>query len=213
MSVRVKICGINDAEALRAAVTGGARYVGFVFHPRSPRAVTPPLAAELARMVPTGVRTVGLFVSPTDALLDDVIGQVPLDTLQLHDDDPPERLAAIRKRFALPVIKAFRVAEAADLDRVAGHAAVADTLLFDAKPPPGAALPGGNGVAFDWALLAGRTWPKPWMLSGGLDPDNLARAVAVTGATLVDVSSGVEDRPGHKDPARIRAFLATAGRL
>ena len=214
MSVRVKICGINDAEPMRAALAGGARFVGFVFYPRSPRAVVPPLAAELARMVPTGVRVVGLFVSPTDALLDDVIGQVPLDYLQLHDDDPPERLMEIRKRFALPVIKAVRVADAADLERAEAFGAVADMLLFDARPPADpAALPGGNGMAFDWRLLAGRSWPKPWMLSGGLTPGNLAEAVAATGARMVDVSSGVEDRPGHKDPERIRAFLATAARL
>ena len=214
MPVQTKICGINSPDALEAAVKGGARYVGFVFYPPSPRYVTPPLAAELIRMVPTGVRAVGLFVSPSDAVLDDVAGQVPLDYLQLHDDEPPERTRHIRARFALPVIKAFRLGSAGDLDRVADHASSADMLLFDAKPPadPGS-LPGGNGVPFDWRWLAGRSWPKPWMLSGGLSPDNLEEAVRATGARIVDVSSGVEDRPGHKDPARIRAFLATAAAL
>ncbi|MEI7606964.1 MAG: phosphoribosylanthranilate isomerase [Rhodospirillaceae bacterium] len=214
MPVQTKICGINSPDALEAAVKGGARYVGFVFYPPSPRYVPPPLAAELIRMVPTGVRAVGLFVSPSDAVLDDVAGQVPLDYLQLHDDEPPERTKHIRARFALPVIKAFRLGSAADLDRVADHAASADMLLFDAKPPadPGS-LPGGNGVPFDWRWLAGRSWPKPWMLSGGLTPDNLEAAVRATGARIVDVSSGVEDRPGHKDLARIRAFLATAAAL
>ena len=214
MPVQTKICGINSPDALRAALDGGARYVGFVFYPPSPRFVPPPLAAELIRLVPTGVRAVGLFVSPTDAVLDDVAGQVPLDFLQLHDDDPPERTRHIRARFALPIIKAFRLGAAADLERVGDKSAGADLLLFDAKPPadPGS-LPGGNGVPFDWRWLAGRSWPKPWMLSGGLTPENLADAVHTTGARLVDVSSGVEDRPGHKNPDRIRAFLAAAAGL
>ena len=214
MSVRVKICGINHPDALGAALAGGVRFVGFVFYPRSPRAVPPPLAAELARMVPTGVRVVGLFVSPSDSQLDDVIAQVPLDYLQLHDDEPPERLSQIRQRFSLPVIKACRVATAADLDRAADYVGVSDILLFDARPPADpAALPGGNGLAFDWNLLAGRRWSKPWMLSGGLTNETLPSAVAISGARMVDVSSGVEDRPGHKDIDRIRAFLATAATL
>ncbi len=213
MSVQAKICGISEPAALSAALAGGVRYLGFVFYPRSPRSVVPALAAELARMVPTGVRTVGLFVSPDDALLDHVIGQVPLDFIQLHDDDSPERLVEIRRRFALPVIKACRVADEADLARAQTYGA-ADILLFDAKPAPGgAALPGGNGLPFDWRLLAGRSWPKPWMLSGGLNPGNLAEAVRLTGARLVDVSSGVEVSPGRKDPALIRAFLASAAAL
>jgi phosphoribosylanthranilate isomerase len=212
MSLKVKICGITDPEALAAALAGGVRFVGFVFYPRSPRRIAPPLAAELARMVPTGVRTVGLFVSPDDALLDDVVGQVPLDMLQLHDDEPPDRLRHIRRRFALPVIKAFRIAAAADLEPVAAYDGIADILLFDARPPAGTddALPGGNGRRFDWSLLAGYRWSQPWMLSGGLAADNLGEAVAATGARMVDVSSGVEDRPGHKDPGRIRAFLDLA---
>ncbi len=214
MPVQAKICGVSTPEALEAALKGGARFVGFVFYPRSPRYLPPPLAAELARMLPTGVRAVGLFVSPTDAVLDDVAGQVPLDYLQLHDDEPPERLKHIRARFALPVIKAFRLGAAADLERVSAYTAIADMLLFDAKPPADpASLPGGNGVPFDWRLLAGRSWPRPWMLSGGLTPENLAEAVKTTGARIVDVSSGVEDRLGHKDPERIRAFLATAASL
>ncbi len=214
MGIQVKICGINTPEALAAALAGGVRFVGFVFYPPSPRRISAPLAAELARMVPTGVRTVGLFVKPTDAAIDEVVGQVALDALQLHDDEPPERVREIRTRFALPVIKACRVGQAADLDKVAGYAAVADILLFDARPPAnGVSLPGGNGRSFDWSLLAGRSWPRPWMLSGGLDAGNLAQAVAATGARMVDVSSGVEDRPGHKDPERIRAFLGAAAAL
>lgn len=211
MSIAVKICGINHADALAAAVDGGARYVGFVFYPRSPRAVAPALAAELARRVPTGVRAVGLFVDADDAFLDHVLSQVPLDLLQLHGNESPARLTAIRNRFRLPLMKAIKIATAADLPDAVPYLAVADQLLFDAKAPAGVtALPGGNGIAFDWSILAGRTWSRPWMLSGGLTSDNLATAVATSGAPAVDVSSGVEDRPGHKVPERIRRFLAAA---
>ena len=212
MSVKAKICGIRTPEAMQAALEGGARYVGLVFFPRSPRHVSVATAADLSRMVRTGTRVVGLFVDPTDELLDDVTGQVPLDLIQLHGSETPERVAAIRARFNLPVMKAFKVAEPADLDAVRPYEPVTDLLLFDAKPPKGAVLPGGNGVAFDWSLLAGRVWGKPWMLSGGLDPANVAEAIRATGATAVDVSSGVEDAPGVKSPQRIRAFLdAVAG--
>ncbi|TWB20520.1 phosphoribosylanthranilate isomerase [Nitrospirillum bahiense] len=207
MPVKAKICGINHPEALRAAVDGGARYIGLVFFAKSPRNVSLPLAAELARMVPTGVRTVGLFVDPTDEFLDQALAQVPLDLIQLHGEETPERVAAIRAATRLPVMKALKVETAADLDAASAYEPVADILLFDAKPPKGAVLPGGNGVAFDWTLLTGRRWSKPWMLSGGLAPDTVAKAIRVSGAQAVDVSSGVEDGPGHKDPALVRAFL------
>ncbi|MDR3517172.1 MAG: phosphoribosylanthranilate isomerase [Azospirillaceae bacterium] len=210
MRIAVKICGINDPVALAAAVAGGARYVGFVFYPRSPRAVVPALAAEFARQVPTLVRTVGLFVDADDAFLEHVVSQVPLDLLQLHGNESPARTRDIRSRFDIPVMKAIKIATAADLAIVDPYLSVADRLLFDAKHTAAAALPGGNGVAFDWSILAGRTWTRPWMLSGGLNSDNLAAALAISGATAVDVSSGVEDRPGHKDPERIRRFLAAA---
>lgn len=214
MDLEVKICGVRSPDALEAAVSGGARYVGLVFYPPSPRAVGPVEAAALARLVPTGVRTVGLFVEPDDETLDSVLGQVPLDMIQLHGDETPERVAEIRAAVSMPVMKAIRVATVADLDDAAGYEAVADMLLFDARPPDNVtALPGGNGVPFDWTILAGRTWTRPWMLSGGLTADNLAEAVTVTGATAIDVSSGVEDRPGHKDPALVRAFLARAASL
>lgn len=214
MAVQVKICGLNEPEGLRAAVTGGARYVGFVFYPASPRSVAPLLAAELARMVPTGVRTVALFVDPDDEFLEAVLGSVPIDTVQLHGRETPRRVAEVKQRYGLPVMKAIKVGGPEDLELALEHAQVADRLLFDAKPPPKvAALPGGNGIAFDWTLLAGRSWPRPWMLSGGLNADNLAEAVRVTGATALDVSSGVEDRPGHKDPVLIREFLARAAAL
>ncbi|NNG03708.1 MAG: phosphoribosylanthranilate isomerase [Inquilinus sp.] len=214
MSVETKICGIRTPEALEAAVAGGARYVGLVFYPPSPRAVGPVDGAALARLVPTGVRVVGLFVEPTGEVLESVIGQVPMDMVQLHGGESPGRVAEIRRELSLPVMKAIRVAAAADLAGVQDYAAVADRLLFDAKQPANVtALPGGNGMPFDWHILAGRRWDVPWMLSGGLTADNLEEAVRQTGAKAVDVSSGVEDRPGHKDPALIRAFLARAAAL
>ncbi|SMF65970.1 phosphoribosylanthranilate isomerase [Azospirillum oryzae] len=214
MTVAAKICGLSEPESLRAAVAGGARYVGFVFYPRSPRAIAPPMAAELARLLPTGVRSVGLFVDPDDEFLEHVTGQVPLDLIQLHGAETPRRIAEIKARYALPVMKAVKIGGPEDLTAAMEAAEVADRLLFDAKPPAKvSALPGGNGIAFDWTILAGRRWPRPWMLSGGLTVDNVAEAVRVTGATEVDVSSGVEDRPGHKDPALVRAFLAAVGSL
>lgn len=214
MSLEVKICGIRSPEAMDAAVAGGARYVGLNFYAPSPRAVGPVEAAALARRVPTGVRTVGLFVEPDDELLDSVLGQVPLDMIQLHGGETPGRIAEIKAAISAPVIKAIRVATAADLEPVPDYEAVADMLLFDAKPPPNVtALPGGNGVPFDWTILAGRQWARPWMLSGGLTVENLSESVRTTGATAVDVASGVEDRPGHKDPALVTAFLDRAASL
>jgi phosphoribosylanthranilate isomerase len=214
MTVAAKICGLTEPESLRAAVAGAARYVGFVFYPRSPRAIAPPMAAELARLLPTGVRSVGLFVDPDDEFLEHVTGQVPLDLIQLHGAETPRRIAEIKARYALPVMKAIRVGGPEDLTAALEAAEVADRLLFDAKPPAKvSALPGGNGIAFDWTILAGRSWPRPWMLSGGLTAENVAEAVRVTGATEVDVSSGVEDRPGHKDPALVRTFLSTVAGL
>lgn len=214
MTVAAKICGLSEPESLRAAVAGGARYVGFVFYPRSPRAIAPPMAAELARLLPTGVRSVGLFVDPDDEFLEHVTGQVPLDLIQLHGSETPRRIAEIKARYALPVMKAVKIGGPEDLTAALEAAEVADRLLFDAKPPAKvSALPGGNGIAFDWTILAGRRWPRPWMLSGGLTAENVAEAVRVTGATEVDVSSGVEDRPGHKDPALVRAFLSAVAAL
>lgn len=209
-----KICGINSPAAAVAAAAGGAAHIGLVFYPPSPRAVAPEFAAELARLVPERVGRVGLFVDPTDDALEAVLSRVPLTLLQLHGRESPERVAAIKRRFGLPVMKAIGVAAPADLDTVAPYLGSADWLLFDAKPPsaPGA-LPGGNARPFDWRMLSGRNWPLPWMLSGGLTAGTLAEAVRITGAPVVDVSSGVEDRPGVKNPDRIRAFLETAARL
>ena len=214
MPVSVKICGLTEPETLHAAVSGGARYVGFVFYPPSPRSIAPSMAAELARLVPTGVRTVGLFVDPDDDFLEHVVTQVPFDLIQLHGKETPRRIAEVRAAFNIPVMKAIKVGGPEDLAAALEAAEVADRLLFDAKPPAKvSALPGGNGIAFDWTLLAGRSWPKPWMLSGGLKPENAAEAVRTTGATALDVSSGVEDRPGHKDPALIRRFLDSVAAL
>lgn len=207
--IQAKICGVRTPEAIHAAVAGGARAVGLVFHPASPRAVDPTFASELARQVPTGVQVVGLFVDPGNDELERVVGQVPLDLIQLHGKESVQRVADVKSRFSLPVMKAVAIGEAADFETARSFEPVVDRLLFDAKPPKGvASLPGGNGLAFDWALLAGQRWKRPWMLAGGLNPDNVADAVRISGATFVDVSSGVEDRPGHKDPAKIAAFLA-----
>jgi phosphoribosylanthranilate isomerase len=214
MPVAVKICGLTDAAALDAAVEGGARYLGFVFYPPSPRALTIERAAELARGAPGDRTTVGVFVDPDDDLLDQTLAQVPLGALQLHGAESPERVRAIRVRTGRAVIKALKVADAEDLAPVAAYAAVADLLLFDAKPPrePGR-LPGGNGLAFDWRLLRDLRVGCPWLLSGGLSAGNLEAAVTLCRAPAVDVSSGVERRPGVKDPAKIRRFLGLAAAL
>ena len=214
MSLDVKICGLSTEETIEAAVDAGAGLVGFVFYPPSPRAVTPERAASLARRVPHRVAKVGLFVDPDDALLDRILTTARLDLIQLHGLEPPERVAQIRERFRRPVMKAIRIGTAADVAAAERYLGAADRLLFDAQPPKRAgALPGGNGEPFDWSLLAGRSWPLPWMLSGGLTIANLATAVRITGAPAIDVSSGVETSPGIKDVALIRDFIATAKTL
>jgi phosphoribosylanthranilate isomerase len=207
--VAAKICGLKDAAGIDAAISGGARYVGLNFFPPSPRAVTPARAAELAITIPGTVTKVGLFVDPDDGLLRGVLDHLALDLIQLHGGEDPERVDAIKALTGLPVLKAIKVASAADLDGAGDFDGVADMLLFDAKAPKDLAnaLPGGNGLVFDWNLLAGRRWQQPWMLSGGLDAGNVAQAVTIAGARAVDVSSGVERAPGEKDPAAIKAFL------
>ena len=206
----VKICGVNDAAGFDAAVTAGADLLGFVFHAASPRAVTPDAAAALSARHPGGPLRVGLFVDAGDAAIAAVLAALPLDLLQVHGAESPARCAALRARFGLPVMKAIGVATAADLDRFADYASVVDRFLLDAKPAPGAALPGGNASAFDWSLLRGASVPKPWLLAGGLTPDNVAEAIRITVAPGVDVSSGVERSRGVKDPVRIAAFVAAA---
>lgn len=184
--------------------------MGLVFFARSPRHVTPDQARALALAVPPGVVKVGLVVDAGDDMLDPLLAEVPLDMLQLHGRESPERVAALRVRHGLPVMKAVGLSGPADLAQLDIYARVADQILVDAKPPPGAPLPGGNGLAFDWQLIAGRRWPCPWMLAGGLSPANVATAVSLTGARQVDVSSGVESAPGIKDAHRIAQLIAAA---
>lgn len=194
---------------MAAAADAGARYVGFVFFAKSPRNVSVAQARALALEVPTGIAKVALVVNADDTTLDEIVAQVPLDMLQLHGSEPPARVAEIRTRYGLPVMKAIGVAEAADLAAIDAYSEVADQLLLDTKKPKGADLPGGNGVAFDWSLLAARKyWTVPWMLAGGLTQDNVAEAVRVTGARQVDLSSAIESAPGVKDAARMAAFSA-----
>lgn len=207
---QVKICGLRQPAHVVAAAEAGARYLGFVFFARSPRAVSPARAAELAALIPPGVAAVGLFVDPDNAALEQVLDHVPLDLIQLHGTEPAERVTEIKARFGLPVMKAVGIAGAEDLPALIDYGTVADMLLVDAKPPRDAILPGGNGLAFDWRLLTGRRWLRPWLLAGGLTPGNVAEAIRLTGARGVDVSSGVETAPGVKDSDLIRDFIAAA---
>jgi len=215
MSIKAKICGLNHPAAVAAAVAGGASHVGFVFYPPSPRSIDPLKAASLAAGVPAGIVKVGLFVDASDEDIARTLGEAPLDMLQLHGDETPRRVKDVRRKFGKPVMKALRVASAADIAAADEYLPAVDWLLFDAKPPPDMknALPGGNAISFDWSLIAGRGWSKPWMLSGGLNVRNLADAVRITGAKTVDVSSGVEDSPGRKNPEKIAAFLKLAASL
>ena len=207
----MKICGVSKPEDVAAAATAGASYVGLVFFEKSPRYVSFQKARALALEAPAGLAKVALVVNAEDAFLDDLTTQVPLDMLQLHGSESPERVADIKARYGLPVMKAVGVADAGDLTAIDTYSAVADQLLIDAKPPKTADLPGGNGLSFDWRLLQGRKyWTCPWMLAGGLTPDNVAEAIRLTGARQVDVSSGVEAAPGVKDPALIARFVSAA---
>ena len=206
MPITAKICGLSTPETLDAAIDRGAAQVGFVFFPPSPRTLTFEQAAGLAGRVPDPVRKAGVFVDPDDALLDAAIAAGRLDILQLHKTTP-DRAAAIRARTGREVWAAIAVKVRADLAPAASFAGAADRLLYDAKTPDSAALPGGMGLRFDWTLLQGHAHPLPWALSGGLTPDNVIEAVRITGATAVDVSSGVESAPGVKDVDKIAAFL------
>ncbi len=210
----IKICGLRDIETLDAAIAGGADFVGLVHFARSPRHIDLPQARTLAQRARGRTTRVVLLVDPDDALVSEVAATVAPDLIQLHGRENPERVAAIRALAHLPVMKAVGVAVRADLAQVRDHAAVADHILLDAKPPPGAALPGGNGRAFDWDLLDGALDPGlSFVLSGGLDPSTVAGAIARTGASAVDVSSGVERGPGRKDPALIAAFIAAVRQI
>lgn len=210
MSLSVKICGLSQPESVDAALKAGARYLGFVFFEKSPRNVTPSEAAALTADVPLGIARVGLFVNPDDAALQGTLAQVPLDIIQLHGHESPARVAKVKALTGLPVMKAVGISEPADLDALWDYGLVADMLLVDAKPPKDAVLPGGNGLAFDWRLLVGRQMVRPWLLAGGLTPDNVAQAIRLTRAPGVDVSSGVESAPGVKDVEKIRQFVSRA---
>lgn len=210
MTPLVKICGLSSPETLEAALAAGADLVGFVHFPRSPRHVALEAGRALSAQARGRALSVALLVDPDDATLAAVVEALDPDLLQLHGSESPERVAAIRARFGRPVMKALGIAQAADLAAI-GRYRAADRLLLDAKPPRGAgALPGGNGIAFDWRLVAGLDPATSFMLSGGLNPDNVGTAIALTGARSVDVSSGVEVRPGEKDPGRIEAFVRAA---
>lgn len=207
MSAQAKICGIRTAEDARVCALNGATYVGLVFFERSPRNVTIAEARELSKQIPEQLKKVALVVNPEDQLISEIVATAQVDILQLHGGETPERVSEIRSRFGLPVMKAVGIAEKSDLLKVDLYSDVADILLIDANPPKGGPLPGGNGVAFDWELIADANWEFPWMLAGGLTPENVAEAIRLTGAPAVDVSSGVEGSPGIKDPAKIEEFL------
>lgn len=209
--VRVKICGLRTPADMQAVAMAGAAYAGLNFFPKSPRFVTLDDARALALAAPPGLCKVALTVDADDATLDRIVDAVPLDMLQLHGHESPDRVAAVRARYGLPVMKVIGVADEGDLAALLEHSLAADQIMVDAKPPKGSALPGGNGLAFDWRLVAGRRWLRPWMLAGGLTPANVAEAVRLTGVQQVDVASGVESSPGVKDPVRIAAFVAAAG--
>lgn len=208
--VSVKICGLATVDDVRACADAGANYMGLVFFEKSPRNIIIPAARELALAAPLGLAKVALVVNPSDAELDAITATVPLDMLQLHGRETPERVAEVKARYGLPVMKAVGIADGDDLPKLESYFGVADQILLDAKPPKGGELPGGNGLSFDWRLIAGRRWPCPWMLAGGLTPENVAEAVKMTGAKQVDVSSGVEDAPGQKNAELIQKFVQSS---
>jgi phosphoribosylanthranilate isomerase len=207
MDLTVKICGLRTPETLHAAIEAGADWVGFVFFPKSPRHVSLDEAKALAPLVAGRAKKVALLVDPSDGLMADVIAALQPDFLQLHGHETPERVSEIRQRFGVPLIKALGIADQDDLTRAGAYESLVDWMLYDAKPPKQAVLPGGNGVSFDWTLLKEAGKQHHFMLSGGLDAGNVANALAITGAAGVDVSSGVESAPGIKDPERIKAFM------
>ena len=208
--IRVKICGLSNHADITAAVQAGAAYVGLVFFAKSPRHLSLKTAASIAASVPAGICKVALCVNSDNEFLDQLTETVPLDMLQLHGSESPDRVAEVQARYRLPVMKAVGIADESDLPALAEYLRVADQVLIDAKPPAGAKLPGGNGLAFDWRLIAGRRWGVPWMLAGGLNARNVGDAIRLTGANQVDVSSGVESAPGVKDGVKIQAFCSAA---
>lgn len=210
MNVRSKLCGLNTVQDIDAAAQAGAAYVGLVFFAKSPRNLDIAEAREVALRVPVGISKVALVVNADNTLLDQITTSVPLDMLQLHGDESLERVAEVKARYGLPVMKALGIATSKDVERAQTYAGVADQLLLDAKPMAGQDLPGGNGFSFDWTLLQGQTWSVPWMLAGGLTPANVASAVQLSGAQQVDVSSGIEITPGQKSPELMMKFVSQA---
>ena len=212
MTVEIKICGLRTSEAMTAALEAGADYVGLVFYPRSPRNVTLAEARPLADQARGSSRIVALVVDADDALIAEIVHEIRPDLLQLHGSETPQRVDEIKARHTITIMKAIKVATKADAETARGYLGHADLILFDAKPPKdrAEALPGGNGIAFDWTAIEEVAKDVPYMLSGGLTPENVATALAITGASRIDVSSGVESAPGVKDPNRIRAFIAAA---
>ncbi len=210
MALDIKICGLKTLPALNAALDGGASHVGFIFFPRSPRNIAPGDAGTLRAAMAGHAQAVAVTVDADDALLDEIVHAMSPDLLQLHGSETPERVAAIKARWGLPVMKAVSVREAADLAGLDAYRGIADSFLFDAKPPQDALLPGGNGVSFDWTLLKDLPADTPFFLSGGLHSGNVAEAIRLSGARAVDASSGVETAPGTKDVGLIQAFLHTA---
>lgn len=208
--MRTKICGLKTPETIQYAVENGAAYLGFNFFAKSPRSVDFEQAAALAVDVPSGVCKVALVVNETDAFLDKLVETVPVDMIQLHGSEAPDRVIAVKQRYGLPVMKVIGVSGPDDIAKIDTFMRVADQIMVDAKAPKDAVLPGGNGVPFDWRLVAGRRWAVPWMLAGGLTPENVAEAVRLTGANQVDVSSGVESAPGIKDEQKIAQFIRAA---
>jgi phosphoribosylanthranilate isomerase len=215
MAIPAKICGLKTPESVAAALAHGAEFIGFNFFKKSPRYVEPDAVEALSQGMPAQVLKTGLFVDDDDDRIAAILAVAPLDLLQLHGSETPERVAAIKAKFGLPVMKVIKVRDAADIARAAQYETVADRFLFDAQPPAEMknALPGGNAVSFDWTLLQGIRSRLPWMLSGGLTPANLAEAVRRTGAPAVDVASGVEDRPGEKSLSKIKDFLVISRSL
>jgi phosphoribosylanthranilate isomerase len=207
-----KICGLTSAEGVEAALQGGAAFLGFMFFDRSPRNIAPEAAARLAAPVRGRARTVAVVVDPDDALLDRLTSAFRPDLIQLHGAESPARAAQVAARTGCAIVKVLPVSESADLAAAGAYEPVAEHLMFETRPPKGADRPGGHGVAFDWDILSGRRFARPWFLAGGLDPWNVSDAVARSGAPLVDVSSGVERGPGVKDPALISAFLQAVRR-